>query len=84
MYKNLLRQWIASIKEKDLETYLKNYQLWKSKEECQILYRYLKQDWEKIYEGDQKTFEKLKKEISQETYEKLLFLYQDAKKKYQF
>lgn len=84
LYKNLLNQWISSVQEKDLETILKNAQLWKSEEECHRLYKYLKQDWEKIYEGDKETFEKIKKEISSDTYEKLLHLYQEAKKKYKF
>lgn len=79
-----MRQWVNSVQEKDLETILKNAQLWKSEKECHILFQYLKQDWEKIYEGKEETFNKIKKEISSDTYEKLLHLYQDAKKKYKF
>ena len=44
----------------------------------------MKQDWEKIYDGDPETFANLKKQISEDTYQKLYTLYTQAKKKYKF
>ena len=74
MYKNLLKQWITP--------YLKMNQLYTSEEEANVLFRFLKEDWEGIYDGKEETFLRLKKEISPETYQKLYALYEEAKKKY--
>lgn len=82
MYKNLLKQWIANVKKDDFNRYLKMNQLWKSEQEADILYQFLKEDWEDIYDGKKETFEKLQKKISKETYQKLYTLYEQAKKKY--
>lgn len=84
MYKNLLKQWIANVREEDFNRYLKMNQLWKSEDEASILYRFMKENWEKIYAGDLETFDALKKEISSDTYQKLYELYVQAKKKYKF
>ncbi len=82
MYKNLLKQWITNIQKEEFIRYLKMNQLYTSEEEANVLFRFLKEDWEGIYDGKEETFLRLKKEISPETYQKLYTLYEEAKKKY--
>ncbi len=82
MYKNLLKQWIANIQREDFIRYLKMNQLYTSEEEADTLYRFLKEDWEKLYDGNEETFLRLKKEVSEKTYQKLYTLYEEVKKKY--
>lgn len=84
MYKNLLRQWILNVQEEDFNRYLKINNLWKSEQEAKILYQFLKQDWENIYDGKEETFLRLKSQISTDTYQRLYTLYEQAKKKYKF
>ena len=82
MYKNLLKQWITNIQQEDFNRYLKMNGLWTSDQEAKVLYQFLKEDWEDIYDGKQETFSKLQKNISEGTYQKLYSLYEQAKKKY--
>ena len=82
MYKNLLKQWITNVQKEDFNRYLKMNGLWKSDQEADILYQFLKDNWENIYDGKKETFEQLKEKISNETYQKLYTLYEQAKKKY--
>ena len=82
MYKNLLKQWIANIQKEDFIRYLKMNQLYTTEKEADVLYRFLKEDWEDIYDGKEETFLRIKKEVSGETYQKLYALYEEAKKKY--
>lgn len=84
MYKSLIKTWIENLQKEEFTNYLKQYNLWQSNEETDILYNFLKKDWEKVYDGNIETFEQIKKQVSEDTYQKLYNLYLDAKKKFHF
>lgn len=84
MYRSLIRPWIENLKKEEFIKYLKQYNFWKSNEETDILYQFLKKDWEKIYDGNIEIFEQIKKQVSEDTYQNLYNLYISTKKKYHF
>ncbi len=71
MYKNLVESYIKRMSLADLEKYIsKNYPS-VSKDEVNIIYKYLKTRWQELYDEDTKVLEEIQKEVSENTYQEI-------------
>ncbi len=81
MYKMLIKQWIPKIQKQDMENFLKKNNFPVSDEELDILYYYLKNRWEDVYEGKKSVFQELKAKLNPTLYQNLYQLYIETKQK---
>lgn len=80
MYKSFIAMYVKNLSLEDVKNYISlNYQD-VSDEEVSIIYRYIKNRWEEIYDENPVVFEDLKKEVSTATYQKILELLEQVKK----
>lgn len=80
MYKSFIAMYVKNLSLEDVKNYISlNYQD-VSDEEVSIIYRYIKNRWEEIYDENPVVFEDLKKEVSPATYQKILELLEQVKK----
>lgn len=80
MYKNLVGNFINKLTYEEFNDYVsKNYSFITDSEK-NIIFRYLKNDWNKIYDEDQSIILKLKNEVSDITYNEILKLLKSAYK----
>jgi len=80
MYKSFIAMYVKNLSLEDVKNYISlNYQD-VSDEEVSIIYRYIKNRWEEIYDENPVVLEDLKKEVSPATYQKILELLEQVKK----
>lgn len=78
MYKNLISNYIKNMSLEDVKDYVsKNYEE-VSEEEIKVIFKYIKNRWEEIYDEKPNVLEDLKKEVSTSTYEKIIKLLNSA------
>lgn len=78
MYRRLVANYIQKMNYADIKNYvLKNYPKVTEKE-IQVIYRYIKNSWEEIYDEEEKVLEDLKKEVSASTYLEIMKLLKTA------
>lgn len=82
MYKTLIKQYIKNIDENTVKKYLKENNFSISEKDFQILYPFLKNRWEEIYDGKETTFKELKQQINPRLFQELYQLYLETKQKY--
>lgn len=73
--KALIGSYVDNCTKEDLENLIisNNYEV--SNEELDIMFYYLKNKWESIYDGDEEVLAELKEKLSENTYNTLLNLY---------
>lgn len=80
MYKSFIAMYIRNLSLEDVKNYVSfNYQDVSDKE-ISVIYRYIKNRWEEIYDENPVVLEDLKKEVSPATYQKILELLERVKK----
>lgn len=80
MYKSFIAMYVKNLSLEDVKNYISlNYQD-VSDEEVSIIYRYIKNRWEEIYDENPVVLEDLKKEVPPATYQKILELLEQVKK----
>lgn len=73
--KNLIKNYIDKLSIKDVENFInKNYQNI-DKNEISIIYSYIKNRWEDIYNDNPKVWNELKNKLSESTYNEVIKLY---------
>lgn len=78
--KNLIKTYISNLTIDDLKQYIyRNYQEIEENE-INIIYNYIKNKWEDIYNDNPKTWNELKEKLSPNTYNEIVKLY----KKYSY
>lgn len=81
MYKSLVQNYIKNLSFSDLDKYIsKNYPS-VTMDERKIVYHYLKNRWEDLYNEDEKVLFEIKEKVSKSTYQEILKLLKMA---YQF
>lgn len=78
MYKKLIESYIKNMNFEDVKSYIsKNYKD-VSEDEVKVIYKYIKNRWEEIYDENPTVLEELKKEVSSSTYERIIELLKTA------
>lgn len=80
MYKNLIQSYVQNLKKEDIIKYINQNNYCVSDKEIDVIYFYIKNYWEDIYKGDEGVLEKLKSDVSENTYLEIMKLYDKAKK----
>ena len=81
MYKSILKQYIERLKKEDIIKFIgkNNYQV--SDKEIDTIYFYIKNYWEDIFDNQEDIWNKIKQEVSPNTFIQIQGLYQKYKKK---
>jgi len=81
MYKSLVENYIKKLSFSDLDHYIsKNYPT-VTMDEKRIVYYYLKNRWQDLYNEDEEVLKEVKEKVSNDTYQEILKLLNSA---YQF
>ena len=80
MYKSLLKGYIDSLKKEDIIKFIdkNNYQV--SNKEIDIIYFYIKNYWEDIFDNKKEIWDKISQDVSPTTFNAIQDLYQKYKK----
>ncbi len=80
MYKSILKQYIERLKKEDIIKFIgkNNYQV--SDKEIDTIYFYIKNYWEDIFDNQEDIWNKIKQEVSPNTFIQIQGLYQKYKK----
>ena len=82
MYKELIKKWIPNLTPNIIKDYGKKTGILLTESETTILYQFIMKNYSEILEGNETSFNELKKQINPNLYKKLLVLYQEQKNKY--
>lgn len=82
MYKELIKKWIPNLTPKIIKDYGEKVNIKLTESETNILYQFIMKNYSEILEGNETSFNELKKQINPNLYKKLLVLYQEQKNKY--
>ncbi len=78
----MLREYVKNIDEYTIEKFAQSNGINLSDDEKKIIYLYIKNYWYQFYKGDaNELFKELEEQLSKETYQKILELYNKYKKK---
>lgn len=80
MYKSILKQYIEKLKKEDIIKFIgkNNYQV--SDKEIDTIYFYIKNYWEDIFDNQEDIWNKIRQEVSPNTFIQIQGLYQKYKK----
>lgn len=80
MHKQILKSYIDTLKKEDIIKFIdsNNYQV--SDKEINIIYFYIKNYWEDLFDNDEEIWKKLRNDVSSKTYLEILELYNKYKK----
>lgn len=79
MYKQLLKNYIDKLKKEDIIKYIDNNNYQVSDKEINIIYFYIKNYWQELFDNDDEIWKKLKNDISDKTYIEIIKLYNKYK-----
>lgn len=68
MYKQLLKEYVSRLKKEDVIKYINNNDYEVTDKEIDVIYFYIKNYWEDIYNGDEEILKKIKNDVSDKTY----------------
>lgn len=74
MYKIIIENYINKMTFDTLKEYINTNYNNVSENEIKVIYYYLKNNWEDLYNEDKNILEKIKKEVSNNTYEEIVKL----------
>lgn len=82
MYKELIKKWIPNLTPKMIKDYGEKVNIKLTESETNILYQFIMKNYSEILEGNETSFNELKKQINPNLYKQLLILYQQQQNKY--
>ncbi|MBR2678628.1 MAG: DUF2624 family protein [Bacilli bacterium] len=82
IYKELVRKYIHNLTKNDLEKFASKNNIVYTKEELDIVYLFIMNNYEDLLNENIKVFETIRPKISNTLYKRLLNLYIDYKQKY--
>lgn len=80
MYKQILKNYIEKLKKEDIIKYIENNNYVVSDKEIDTIYFYIKNYWEDFFDNKEEIWQKLKNDVSNNTYIEIVKLYQKYKK----
>ena len=82
MYEALIKEYLKRLSLKDINDFTAKNKIILQKNEDKIIYDFIMENWKEVYKGNAKlAFEKLKKNVSNETYNNVITLYNQFKNK---
>ena len=82
MYEALIKEYLKRLSLKDINDFASKNKIVLQKNEDKIIYDFIMENWKEVYKGNAKlAFEKLKKNVSNETYNNVVTLYNQFKNK---
>lgn len=82
MYEALIKEYLKRLSLKDINDFAVKNKIVLQKNEDKIIYDFIMENWKEVYKGNAKlAFEKLKKTLSNETYNNVITLYNKFKNK---
>lgn len=82
MYKELIKNWLPNLTPTLIKEYGEKLGFNLTNSEITILYQFIMKNYSEILDGNEKSFEELKKKINPTLYQQLLSLYNEQKQKY--
>lgn len=82
MYKELIKNWIPNLTPEMITNYSKKIGISLTNSEVMILYQFIMKNYVEVLDGDESSFNDLKKKINPSLYNQLLILYKTNKNKY--
>lgn len=82
MYFNLIKKYINLLKKEDILKFAEKQKVLLNKNELDIIYNAIKTRWEEIYYNGIKVINEYKDKLCNNTYSKLVELYNEYKNKY--
>ena len=73
--KNIIKKYVDNLKEKDIENYIEKNNLDININDIKTIYIYIKKYWEDLYNKNTKVLDNIKKEVHENTYTTLIYLY---------
>ena len=82
MYEVLIKEYLKRLSLKDINDFVSKNNILLKDGEDKIIYDFIKNNWKEVYKGDyNKAFNSLKKEVSIDTYNAIINLYNEFKDK---
>ena len=82
MYQNLIRNYVSKLTHNDIYNFALKQNIKLENDEINIIYNYIKNDWETIVFGNPtKLFDEFKSKVNNNTYNKAMELFQKYKNK---
>lgn len=82
MYYNLIKSYVDKLTKEDIRDFSLKQGINLTDNEINVIYRYIKEDWQTLYYGNEKVIlDELKKEIREEVFNKIESLYITSKEK---
>ena len=83
MYKNIIKKYIKNINLSDINSFALKHNISLTNDEANIIYNYIKNDYETILYGDSTNiFNELKTKLDEDKYIKISNLFNEFKNKY--
>ena len=82
MYKELIKNWIHKLTPKIIQEYGKKLGFFLTNSETNILYQFIMKNYSENFDGNEKSFSELQKQISPTLYNQLLKIYTENKRKF--
>lgn len=80
MHKQILKSYIDTLKKEDIIKFIDNNNYQVSDKEINIIYFYIKNYWEDLFDNDEEIWKKLRNDVSSKTYLEIMGLYNKYKK----
>ena len=80
MYKQILKGYIDNLKKEDIIKFIETNHYQVSDKEINTIYFYIKNYWEDFFDNKPEIWQKLKKDVSENTYIEIMKLYQKYQK----
>ena len=82
LYEVLIKEYLKRLSLKDINDFASKNNITLKNSEDKIIYDFIKNNWMEVYKGDaNKAFNSLKKEVSIDTYNAIINLYNEFKDK---
>lgn len=82
LYEVLIKEYLKRLSLKDINDFANKNNILLKDGEDKIIYDFIKNNWKEVYKGDyNKAFNSLKKEVSIDTYNAIINLYNEFKDK---
>lgn len=80
MYKTLIKNYVDNLKKENIIKFIGNNNYQVDDKEIDIIYFYIKNYWEDIYDNKDEVWSRLKNDVSESTYKKIVNLFNDYSK----
>lgn len=82
MYLDIIKKYVNKLKKEDIQTYAYKNNINLEENELTLIYNTIKRRYEEIYKDGIKVINEYKNKLKEETYKKLIKLYEDIKRYY--